>query len=131
MRAIHSALIKTGEGWLTINDLVDIVYPDRSTWRQRERRRFAVRKAVTALERDQLLGVRVIRQGAGTGEKVRADLTSWTGQQIGTPRPRDRHPWPEAQQSRGPCLECRCLSYDGSGPGSCSYCGHAYTDHKA
>jgi hypothetical protein len=135
MRAVHSALIEAGEGWLTINELVDKLYPGYGTWRERERRRFAVRKAVAALERDQpqghLQGVRVVHEGAESDERVRADLTSWTGRRLETPKPRDRRPRPasEPERVRGACRHCGCLSFDGSGPGKCAYCGHAYSYH--
>jgi hypothetical protein len=128
MRAVHSALIETDESWISINNLVDKLYPGYGTWRERERRRFAVRKAVTALERDQLAGVRVIREGAESEERVRADLTEWTGSKIATPKHRDRRPKIE-QPTRGKCQHCSCLSFDGPGPGHCAYCGHAYSYH--
>jgi hypothetical protein len=128
MRVVHFTLIKAGEAWLTTNELVDRVYPEASTWQQRERHRFAVRKAVAALERNSQHGVRIVRTGGGSDERVRADLTEWTGRHLETPKPRERQAPPE--QTRGACRECRCLSFDGSGPGDCWYCAHAYLDHE-
>src|SRR5829696_1373108 len=103
MRIVHEALIKAEEGWLTINELVDIAYPEYGTWQQREVHRFAVRKAVAALRRDWVEGVRVVREGSGSEERVRADLSRWTGRHLKTPpkRIRTSQPLPTAGRWRG------------------------------
>jgi hypothetical protein len=130
MREVHSALVEAGEGWLTVNELVDRIYPGYSTWKQRQSHRYAVRKAIAALELDPVQGVRIVREGAESDERVRADLTGWTGRRLEAPRPRERHAWPKPEQARGACWKCsRCLSFDGSGPGKCANCGHAYSYH--
>jgi hypothetical protein len=92
MRIVHEALIKAEGGWRTINELVEIAYPEYATWQQREVHRFAVRKAVAALQRDWVEGVRVVRDGNGSNERARADLTEWTGRHLKTPPKRDRRP---------------------------------------
>src|SRR5215212_8164433 len=92
MRAVHYALIKAGGEWLTINQLVEIAYPEAGTWQQHEVRRFAVRKAVATLAREWVEGVQVVREGSGPQERARADLTKWSGRYVKTPRRRDRRP---------------------------------------
>src|SRR5215207_4910221 len=97
MRLTHTFLIKArltrkDDGWITINELVWMIYSDPAAWRQRERQRFAVRKAVEALRRDRIEGVWVLREGEGSDERVRADLTNWSSRYLKTPRHRDRRP---------------------------------------
>jgi hypothetical protein len=90
MRSTHTALVKANGGLISTNELVDRFYPDIRGWQDREKRREAVRKAISALEQQQLEGVRIIREGEGSEERVRADLTKWTGRYIPEPRQRDR-----------------------------------------
>jgi hypothetical protein len=91
MKAVYAALTKPNGPWITINELCDLIYGAGAIGKDQENHRKSVRLAVAALERDQPEGVRILRDGEGAPEKVRADLTNWTGRPLhNEPRQRDR-----------------------------------------
>jgi hypothetical protein len=94
-RVIVNSIIDAHPGSILTNEFIKLAYPEDDQpkmvrWREHERHRYAVRKAIKALSQRRVEGVRLIIEGEGSEERVRADLTKWTGKKIKEPRHRDR-----------------------------------------